>query len=247
MAAAFMKQPKIIVGFVFLTILLLTACRKDVPKGQLIQANGFVIDSVKNKKLANVTVYLYGAHANFYGVYYDDGPLDSTISDNNGNFSIKYAAEGTSVDYALAIGNVVYGGFTAQNNYVVDVLHPLYPFNYSHQLNNVSLSARELNYARVNLKVQANPYDTLYLDVSTRYGELFLRNIFVGAGIDTSFLTRYLPDATNIFTYQILSRQLLDSGWFIRRMPDTLGPNNMDTIIISKTFNTTYDIPIQAY
>src|SRR5579864_2808412 len=176
-----MKQSKIIVSLVFLTLLLLTACRKDIPKGQLIQANGFVIDSVKNKKLSDVTIYLYGAHATFYGTYYDEGPFDSTISDNNGHFSIKYNAEGTSVDYALAIGNVVYGGFTGQTNYVVDVLHPLYPFNYSHQLNNVNLSARELNYARVNLKVQANPYDTLYLDVSTRYGELFLRNIFTGA------------------------------------------------------------------
>ena len=242
-----MKQPNMIVYIVFLTLLLLTACRKDVPKGQLIQANGFVIDSVKNKKLSHVTVYLYGAHATFYGIYYDEGPFDSTISDNNGYFSIKYNAEGTSVDYALAIGNVVYGGYTGQTNYVVDVLHPLYPFNYVHQINNVNLSARELNYARINLKVQANPYDTLYFDVSTRYGELYLRNIFTGASIDTSFLTRYLPDATNIFTYQILSSQLLDSGWFIRRMPDTLPPNMIDTIIISKAFNTTYDIPIMPY
>ena len=223
------------------------ACRKDVPKGQLIQANGFVIDSVKNKRLSNVTVYLYGAHYNFYGIYYDDGPFDSTISDNNGNFSIKYNAEGTSIDYALAIGNVVYGGYTGQNNYVVDVYHPKYPFNYSHRLNNVSLSARELNYARVNLKVQANPYDTLYLDVRTMSGELFLRNIFVGASIDTSFLTRYLPDAANIFTYQILSRKLLDSGWFIRRMPDTLEPSIIDTLIISKSLNTSYDIPLESY
>jgi len=134
-------------------MLVLTACRKDVPKGQLIQANGFVIDSVKNKKLSNVTVYLYGAHSTFYGVYYDVGPFDSTISDNNGNFSIKYNAEGNSVDYGLAIGNVVYGGFTNQNNFVVDIHHPFYPFNYSHQLNNVELRARELNYTRVNLKV----------------------------------------------------------------------------------------------
>ena len=234
-------------SLVFLTLLFLIACRKDVPKGQLIQANGFVIDSVKNKKLSNVTVYLYGAHYNFYGTYYDDGPFDSTISDNNGYFSIKYNAEGTSIDYALAIGNVVYGGYTSQNNYVVDVFHPKYPFNYAHQLKNVNLSARELNYAKVNLKVQANPYDTLYFDVSTVYGELYLRNIFVGTSIDTTFLTRYLPDAKNIFTYQILSRQLLDSGWFIRRMPDTLSPNMIDTVIISKAINTTYDIPLMPY
>ena len=229
-------------------MLVLTACRKDVPKGQLIQANGFVIDSVKNKKLSNVTVYLYGAHSTFYGVYYDVGPFDSTISDNNGNFSIKYNAEGNSVDYGLAIGNVVYGGFTNQNNFVVDIHHPFYPFNYSHQLNNVGLRARELNYARVNLKVLSNPYDTLYLDVSTTYGELFLRNMFIGKSVDTSFLTRYLPGDTNIFEYKILSTQVVDSAtMFIRRMRDTLTSTVKDTAIISKTINSTYNIPLEPY
>ncbi len=242
-----MIRQKIIISFVFPALLALTACRKDIPKGQLIQASGFVIDSVKNKKLYNATIYLYGAHSNFYGVYYDVGPLDSTVSDIDGNFSIKYSAEGNSIDYALAIGNVVYGGYTSQDNYVVDVAHPLYPFNYSHQLNNVALRARELNYARINLKVLSNPYDTLYLDVTTTYGELFLRNLFVGTNIDTTILTRYLPDAPNTFQYAILSRQLLDSGWYIRRMFDTLTPKMDDTMTISKTFNSTYDIPLEPH
>jgi hypothetical protein len=215
--------------------------------GQWIQASGSVIDSVKNKKLSNVTIYLYGAHASFYGVYYDLGPFDSTVSDINGNFSIKYKAEGTSVDYALAVGSAVYGGYSGQSNFVVDAYHPLYPFNYSRQLNNVTLSARELNYARVNLKVQLNPYDTLYLDVWTPYGELFRRNQIVGRSIDTSILTRYLPNAINYFQYDILSRQLLDSGWFIRRLFDTLTPKLNDTIIISKTLKTTYEIPLEPY
>ena len=239
---------KTIISFVFLILLVLTACRKDVPKGQPIKADGFVIDSIKNKKLSNVTVYLYGAHSTFYGVYYDVGPLDSTVTDNNGNFSISYNAEGKSVDYALAIGNVVYGGFTSQNNYVVDISHSLYRFNYLHQLNNVALRARELNYARVNLKVFSNPYDTLFLDVSTAYGELFLRHQFIGTSIDTSFLTRYLPNATNFFEYKILATRIVDSAtMFIRRMPDTLQLEMKDTIVISKTINTTYDIPLKPY
>ena len=243
-----MKQRKIIISFAFLTLLFLTACRKDVPKGQAIQATGFVIDSVKNKKLSNVTVYLYGAHSTFYGVYYDDGPLDSAISDKDGNFSIKYYAEGNSVDYALAIGNVMYGGYSNQTNYVIDISHPIYIFNYSHQLNNVALKARELNYARVNLKVLSNPYDTLFLDVGTAYGELFLRNQFIGTSVDTSFLIRYLPNATNVFEYQILSTRIVDSStMFIRQMPDTLQPVMKDTIVISKTINTTYDIPLKPY
>ena len=242
-----MIHQKIIISFVCLALLALTGCRKDVPKGQLIQASGFVIDSVKNKKLYNATIYLYGAHSNFYGVYYDVGPLDSTSSDIDGNFSIKYSAEGSSIDYALAIGNVVYGGYTSQNNYVVDVAHPLYPFNYSHQLNNVALRARELNYARINLKVLSNPYDTLYFFVMTNSGELFLKNFFKGTSIDTSFLTRYLPDALNTFEFSVNCWQLLDSGMYTRTITDSLKLKMDDTIAISKTFNSTYDIPLEPY
>jgi len=242
-----MKLHELIILFVFLMLVLLTACRKDVAKGQIIQANGFVIDSVKNKRLSDVTIYLYGAHSNFYGVYYDFGPLDSAISDIDGNFSLNYSAEGQSIDYALAVGNVVYGGYTSQNNYVVDVVHPLYPFNYSHLLRNVALRARELNYARINLKVLSNPYDTLYLDISTYYGELYLRNLFIGTSIDTSILTRYLPDALNTFDYHISSTYLLDSGWYRRTMTDSLVTKMDDTITISKTFNSAYDIPLAPY
>lgn len=243
-----MKYLITIIFFALFTVLLLSACRKPVPQGQLIQANGFVFDSVKNKNLPNVTVYLYGAHSTFYGVYYDDGPFDSTKSDNNGNFSIKYNAEGKSVDYALAVGNVIYGGFSSQNNFVVDSKHPFYPFKYSHQLNNVELRARELNYARVNLKVLSNPYDTLYLDISSSHHELFLRHILVGSSLDTSFLTRYLPGDTNFFEYKILSSRVVDSAtMFIRRLRDTLTSTTVDTAIISKNINSTYDLPLENY
>jgi hypothetical protein len=242
-----MRQHKGVLCLVFFTLLLSTSCRKDIPKGQLIQADGFVIDSVINKKLSNVTVYLYGAHATFYGVFYGGDPLDSAISDSNGNFSIKYSAEGHSVDYSLAVGNVIYGGYSGQNNCVIDASHPSSPFNYSHHISNLAVCARKLNYARVNLKVISNPYDTLYLDVSTTYGELFIRNQIVGKSIDTSFLTRYLPNRTNTLEYKIISYRLLDSGWFLRRMPDTLAPELDDTVVVTKVLNSTYEIPLKPY
>lgn len=238
---------RIFIGL-FLILLFLVSCRKEVPKGQLIQANGYVVDSVKNKRLSNVKVYLYGGHATFYGVFYTVGPLDSVVSDKDGNFSLQYRAEGNSVDYALAIGNVVYGGFSGQTDYVIDISHPIYTFNYSHQLNNVTLKARELNYAIVNLKVLSNPYDTLFLDVNSTQGEFFLRHQFIGPSIDTSILTRYLPDATNVMEYKILSTRVADSAtMFLRRMPDTLPPATQDTILISKVINSTYEIPLKAY
>ena len=239
---------KQIVGYslILLSSLTFISCHKDVPAGTLIQANGFVIDSVKNKRLSNATIYLYGAQQTFYGVYYDVGPLDSTVSDNDGNFSLRYTATGNSIDYALEVGSVIYGGFSSQNNYVVDVAHTNYPFNYKHQLNKVIVRARELNYIRLNLKVGSNPYDTMNIFVSTTYGEFSLLYRFFGNSIDTSILTRCLPDAPNYFFYEIESESAQDSFRY-RREIDTLMTNLTDTLTITKTFNSTYDIPLLPF
>ena len=64
----------------------MTSCRKAVEQGKLVKASGTVFDPVKNKPLANAKLYLFGAHTTFYGIYYTDGPLDSTVSDNSGKF-----------------------------------------------------------------------------------------------------------------------------------------------------------------
>jgi hypothetical protein len=226
---------------VFLSGLTFISCHKDVAAGTLIQANGFVIDSVKNKRLSNATIYLYGAHQGFYGIAYVNGPLDSTVSDNNGNFSLKYIATGNSIDYALTVGNPIYGRFNGQNNYVVDAAHFLYPFNYSHQLNNAIVRARELNYLRLNLKVLSNPYDTMNVMVNTTYGEFSASYRLTGNSVDTSILTRCLPDALNYIFYEIESGMVQDSFKF-RREIDTITANIVDTLTISKTFNSTNDI-----
>ncbi|KAI9447033.1 hypothetical protein F5148DRAFT_1292497 [Russula earlei] len=214
--------------------------------GQIIQASGFVTDSVKNKRLPNVTIYLMGAKQTFYGVYYTLGPLDSTVSDNNGNFSFSYTAQGDCVDYGLVIGMSTYGGYTHQNNYVVDVFHPEYHFNQAYQLNNIVLKARELNYVKFNLKVLSNPYDTLNINFSTGHGELFLQYQFIGSGIDTSLLMRYVPNEAAYLRYFIYSSRLYDSA-YNRQGADTFQLALKDTAVISKTFNTTYDIPIKHY
>lgn len=230
-------------SLIVLSSLTLISCHKDVPAGTLIQAYGVVMDTVKNKRLTNATIYLYGAQQNFYGIYYDVGPLDSTVSGNDGNFTLRYTATGNSIDYALMVGNVIYGGFTGQNNYVVDVAHSQYPFNFSHQLNNVVVHARELNYIRLNLKVVSNPYDTMRILVSTAYGELSLMYRLTGHSIDTSILTRCLPDTANYFFYQVEPAVIQDSFKY-RREIDTVMTNLTDTLTISKTFNSTFNIPL---
>ena len=240
---------KLVVSFVFVTLFFKTACRKKISEGTLIQASGYVIDSVKNKRLPNVKIFLFGGKATFfYGMHYTEGPLDSAMSDNNGNFSLTYNAEGNSIDYALTINYVQKVDNTSQVNYVMDFNHPLYKFNYGHELTNVAISARELNYARVNLKIDANPYDTLYFDMYSNHGEFTLRNRITGTKADTSFLTRYLPNATNYFDYRILSAPKRAGDSAVHRdLSDSIPPGANDTIMISKTIHSTYDLPLKFF
>jgi hypothetical protein len=232
----------------FVTCGVFTACKKDVPKGAIISTKGYVIDTVKNKRLANVPIYLVGAHQTFYGIYYDVGPLDSTFSDKDGNFSIAYTATGNSIDYALQVGQFNFNGNTGQNGFIPDNSQRMVIFDYAFRLDNVVLLARELNYALVKLNVASNPYDTLYLNISSPLGEFFLRYPVIGSSIDTSVLVRYLPDATNDFEYAILSEDLLDSAnGYQRKVVDTLNLPLTDTIVILKTIGSAYDLPLLPY
>lgn len=231
-------------AFVLLLVpFIFSSCWKDVPAGRLIQANGFVVDSFINKRLAGVKVYLVGGEPTFYGVYYTGGPYDSAVSDANGNFSIQYTAEGKSVDYALEVGSVVYGGFTSQDNFAADVYHAVYPFNYKDNLTGVGVRARQLSVFALDLKVQSNPYDTFYLIALTPHGEYSNRYLVTGPSIDTTILTRCLPNSFNSIHYEV-SRRFPDSGWVTRFAVDSVPTAPGDTTRFSKTIGSTYSLPL---
>src|SRR3954451_16258856 len=125
------------------------SCRKEVPKGQTITANGFVMDFVQQKRLPFVTVYLFNGHNHLLGeggvqTFYDTIPLDSTTSDANGDFSLTYAAEGKSDDYALGISK---NYLHPDNNesYLPDASQPIYKFNHAYDLKDAVISARALH------------------------------------------------------------------------------------------------------
>ena len=59
MVSSIMKLPVILFGLFAMSF---SGCRKNIQAGVNIRADGFVIDSVKNKKLSNVTVYLISGH-----------------------------------------------------------------------------------------------------------------------------------------------------------------------------------------
>lgn len=255
LAATFMKHTIFIISLILLIILTtFTSCRKQIPAGTRIIATGIVFDSVKNKVLANAKLYVFGAHQTFYGIYYSDGPLDSTISDNNGKFSISFDADGNSIDYGLKLGVLEYGGYVYNNqsNYVIDNTQPIFKFNYSTNVSNAVVRGRELNYIKVHLKVLTNPFDTIKVRTSA-IGQVTLLK---GQSIDTTILLRHLPNEQNRIEYYTESTRdtvglVANSSpngpiTSIRRViKDTLNANFSDTINISKTIPNSSLIPRQ--
>jgi hypothetical protein len=237
-----MKLPGILL---VLTVISISACRKNIQAGVNIQADGFVIDSVKNKKLANVTVYLISGHeSGFQNVYYY-GAVDSAVTNTDGSFSIKYTADGKSYDYALSLTNM---DPNAPNHFnfnavMPDRMHPFYSFDFKSQLSDIAISARELNFMKIHLSVLSNPYDTLLVFVNPSYGLDQMEYDIYGNNIDTTILTRSLPEGQNFVSYEIITNQLRDSIMF-REITDTITTNLSDTFVIQKNISSAYDIPL---
>jgi hypothetical protein len=226
-------------------LVFLYSCRKEVEEGTRIRASGYAIDTIKNKRLANVKLYLFGAHQTFYGIYYSDGPLDSTITDAQGKFSINYRAEGRSIDYALETSYLGYGGFEngPTVNYAADNTQSQYRFNYQTEVQDVVIKARELNHLKLTLRVEYNPYDTLYVSIWGNFANFYDRHLLKGQHLDTVLYTWCLPNAPNYIDYRAEGFGG-DSGWISRRMIDSLHTNLADTIITTKKITSTYAMPL---
>lgn len=214
---------KILLIFSILTLII--SCAKQVKKGKRIVANGYVVDTLKNKRLPFAKVYLVGCHREFSGRKYCTDYVDSATTDANGNFSITYRAEGNSAGYVLEV--------KFDNNYGDYSLRE-FPFVNEEV---TRITAHELNFLRLNLKVGFNRYDTLYID--PRYGD---SKQLIGRSIDTTILLKVLPNIENLIAYQIAAKGF-DSGFISRRMIDTVRVGFADTTVTSKTINSTYQLP----
>ena len=239
----FMKHLNYTILFILTLLVTLTSCRKDVPAGTTIYISGVVFDSVKNKTLPNAKLYLFGAHTTFYGIYYTQGPYDSVTTDANGKFSLQYKAEGKSVDYGLSLGELAYGGYNYgdNENYVIDNYYPMFKLNYSTNISNAVVRARELNFTKIKLKVLSNPYDTFIVRTSAAFGQI---NYIKGHSIDTIIYVRHLPNMQNVIFYRTESNTP-DSFFIRRQVTDTFSATLGDTVFLNKTINSVYSMPKQ--
>lgn len=233
-----------------MTVWSIQSCRKEVPKGQLITANGIVMDILQQKPIPSAKVYLFGGHKSIgsggVSVIYDKPALDSVITDADGSFTLKYVAAGNNYDYALGI---VRGIFQTGNDekLLPDANESIYKFNFAYNLSDVTIRAKELHNANVTLQILSNPYDTLFFRIySASTGQTFSKFQFFGKSIDTKLSTHYLPLSLNIFEYYVRTIPLTDSG-YVRLLSDTLHAGNVDTFFVSKKLNSTYEIPLKPY
>lgn len=245
-----MKHISLRIFILFIAVWSIQSCRKEVPKGQIITANGIVMDMLQQKPIPSAKVYLFGGHKSIgsggVSVFYDTPALDSVITDANGSFTLKYVAAGNSFDYALGIAR---GIFQTGNDEKVlpDANQSIYKFNFAYNLNDVTIRATQLQNASVTLQILSNPYDTLFFRIySASTGQTFAKFQFFAKSVDIKLSTHYLPLSLNVFEYYVRTIPLTDSG-YVRLLSDTLNAGNVDTIFVSKKLNSTYEIPLKPY
>ena len=115
----------------------------------------------------------------------------------------------------------------------------MYKFNYSIDVKNAIVKARELNYTKLHLKVMQNPYDTFIVKTSVASGQL---TYVKGQSFDTVVYLRHLPSFQNIIYYRT-ERNTVDSFFIRREIRDTVNAGMADTLFINKTINSTYSMP----
>ena len=83
---------------ILIILITIASCRKPIPPDIQISASGIAIDTVKNKKLANATVYVRGCNYNFYGLFCHDS-VTSIKTNMDGSFSLSFLTDGKYRSY----------------------------------------------------------------------------------------------------------------------------------------------------
>ncbi|WP_461790810.1 carboxypeptidase-like regulatory domain-containing protein [Pedobacter sp.] len=171
----------------FLLFFIITAavigCKKVKP-GVETSIRGYVIDSVKNKRLANATVLVLGCSINPYnGSRQCYNEVHRTKTDANGSFKTAFVSDGKYVGYSVAIED--------DENYV-NRSGEAYTYKLNPGVeNNLIVNVIEMNLMKFNLKVLKTDAERLAVYVN-------YKNIDLPAKpLDTTLEVKILPDAVN--------------------------------------------------
>ncbi len=200
----------------------LVACKKPISSSTRTTVKGFVIDTVKNKKLPNATVIINGCHQANFRTYCIDS-LTSTKTDANGEFEITFQSDGSSIGFEVTV--------ETDDNYDFSIAQSLEPG----KTNNVQLKAREKNYLKANIKVTNNLIDPLViLSIGTKH-------VIYSSGTDTLLYFRVLPMAQNLIIFSSWDK---NAGGY-RQLIDTIQISLQDTTLYRKILPNVQSFPLQ--
>jgi hypothetical protein len=216
----FKNSLRILFGLLLTGILF--ACKKTISSNISTTVKGFVIDTVKNKRLPNATVIINGCDQANFRTYCIDS-LTSTKTNANGEFEITFQSNGTSIGFEATV--------STDENYDYSTFQTLEPG----KTNTISLKAREKNYLKANINVTNNPLEPLVvLSIGTKH-VIYSRNV------DTLLWFRVLPGAQNLIIFSAWDR----SAGGYRQLIDTLQINMQDTTYYRKVLPDVQSFPLR--
>ncbi len=201
-----MKNFNCIVASTFL-LMVMASCAKNFDGDKVTVVRGYVIDSVKNKKLPNAKVSIYGCVHTTFKISCSN-LIATTRTDTNGEFEISFKPNGR------------YTGFEAQIDYDEN-----YDFSSKISINGdtentIVITAREFNYLKTRLIITNNPFNKLFVR-SRNTG-----HILYGQSLDTIIMNRVLPNSLNSIIYSTWDSSV---GKY-RQLIDTFSVGNQDTV-----------------
>lgn len=215
-------QKSYVILFSFLLTGLFFACKKPISSSIRTTVKGFVIDTVKNKRLPKATVIINGCHQANFRTYCIDS-LTSTKTNANGEFEITFQSDGTSIGFEATV--------STDENYDYSTFQTLEPG----KTNTISLKAREKNYLKANINVTNNPLDPLViLSIGTKH-------IIYSRSVDTLLWFRTLPSAQNLMIFTAWDR----SAGGYRQLIDTLQITMQDTTYYRKVLPNVQTFPLR--
>ncbi len=206
---------------VVMLLIFAMSCKKAIKENVLTTVAGYVIDSVKNKKLPNATVTIYGCRRTTFSISCAT-VVATAKTDLNGNFILSFNGDGLSIGYEARINY--------DENYDRSSTVTLTPGT----RNNIIIAAREFNYLKTHLTITNNPFnDLVVLSANTRH-------VLYGQTLDTIIMNRVLPNAVNNIMYSAWDTNL--GGY--RTLVDTLQIGMQDTTNYSRVLPNVNTFPL---
>lgn len=192
------KNRKYLFGLVLLACCIsVTSCKKNSANTFI---KGIVIDSVKNRVVANKKVIVVACYwGNFLPVC--GNLVASTTTNAKGEYALSFDATDNPLGFEIR------AGLDSNYYFSTSLSEKLTPF----EANSITLYAREVSYLKLHLKVLNNPLPPLQIGAGNSY------HTITGGAIDTVVYCKVLPNATTKVLYWVWdpafnkNRQLIDT------------------------------------